>query len=257
MRRIAAEVGYSETAFAMPMGDSWRVRYFSPESEVPFCGHATIALGAALAQQQGDGVFPLILNNAEITVEGRRDGDAVSAALQSPPTRSEPISDALLSEVLAMFGYTCDDLNPDLPPARAHGGADHLVLTLNSREALAAMHYDLDSRTRTDESRRPDHHPLRLGRNTAPAFTPAILSPRAASTKTRPPAPPPQPLPVTCATSTGHTAAASKSSRAKTWAAAHAYLRALRMYRAAQSACQEPLGSLTKTRVIGSKTTIS
>ena len=49
MRRIAAEVGYSETAFAMPLGDSWRVRYFSPESEVPFCGHATIALGAALA----------------------------------------------------------------------------------------------------------------------------------------------------------------------------------------------------------------
>ena len=145
MRRIAAEVGYSETAFAMPIGDSWRVRYFSPESEVPFCGHATIALGAALAQQQGDGIFPLILNETEITVEGRRDGDTVNAALQSPPTRSEPISDALLSEVLAMFGYTCDDLNPDLPPAHAHGGADHLVLTLNSREALAAMHYDLDA----------------------------------------------------------------------------------------------------------------
>jgi PhzF family phenazine biosynthesis protein len=145
MRRIAAEIGYSETAFAMPVGDSWRVRYFSPESEVPFCGHATIALGAALAQQQGDGVFPLILNDVEITVEGRRDGDSIAAALQSPATRSEPISDALLSEVLAMFGYTCDDLNPDLPPARAHGGADHLVLTLNSREALAAMHYDLDA----------------------------------------------------------------------------------------------------------------
>ena len=144
MRRIAAEVGYSETAFAMPMGDSWRVRYFSPESEVPFCGHATIALGAALAQQQGDGVFPLILNNAAITVEGRRDGDSVAAALQSPPTHSEPISDALLSEVLTMFGYSCDDLNPDLPPARAHGGADHLVLTLNSRELLTAMRYDLE-----------------------------------------------------------------------------------------------------------------
>ena len=145
MRRIAAEVGYSETAFAMPRGDAWRVRYFSPESEVPFCGHATIALGAALAQQQGDGVFPLILNDVEITVEGRRNGDSIAATLQSPPTRSEPVSDELLAEVLEMFGYTCDDLNPDLPPARAHGGADHLVLTLNSREALAAMHYDLDA----------------------------------------------------------------------------------------------------------------
>jgi PhzF family phenazine biosynthesis protein len=145
MRRIAAEVGYSETVFAMPLGDAWRVRYFSPESEVPFCGHATIALGAALASQQGDGVFPLILNDVEITVEGNRDGDSINAALQSPPTRSESISDALLTEVLTMFGYSCDDLNPELPPARAHGGADHLVLTLNSRETLTAMHYDLDA----------------------------------------------------------------------------------------------------------------
>ena len=145
MRRIAAAVGYSETAFAMPQGEAWRVRYFSPESEVPFCGHATIALGAALAQQYGDGVYALILNEAEITVEGSRNGDNVSAALQSPPTRSESISDALLTEVLELFGYSCDDLDPAIPPARAHGGADHLVIALNSRELLAAMRYDLDA----------------------------------------------------------------------------------------------------------------
>ena len=56
MQRIAAEVGFSETAFAAAEGDGWRVRYFSPESEVPFCGHATIALGAALALRQGEGL---------------------------------------------------------------------------------------------------------------------------------------------------------------------------------------------------------
>lgn len=145
MQRIAAQVGYSETAFAMPSNDAWRVRYFSPESEVPFCGHATIALGAALAREQGDGVFPLTLNHAEITVEGRRDGETVAAALQSPPTRSEPISEALVTEVLELFGYSRDDLDPRLPPARAHGGADHLVIALDSREALAAMRYDLDA----------------------------------------------------------------------------------------------------------------
>ena len=44
MQRIAAEVGYSETAFAAPWDDAFVVRYFSPETEVPFCGHATIAL---------------------------------------------------------------------------------------------------------------------------------------------------------------------------------------------------------------------
>jgi len=144
MQAIAAEVDFSETAFAIPAGTSWRVRYFSPESEVPFCGHATIALGAALALSQGDGVFPLILNQAEITVEGRREGALVAAALQSPPTRSAPASPQLVSSALELFGYTADTLDPRLPPAMVHGGSNHLLLGLKTREALAAMHYDLD-----------------------------------------------------------------------------------------------------------------
>ncbi|MEO6856868.1 MAG: PhzF family phenazine biosynthesis protein [Rhodoferax sp.] len=143
MQRIAAEVGFSETVFATPMGDSWRVRYFSPESEVAFCGHATIALGAALALQQGDGVFALALNHAQITVEGQRQGTTVAAALQSPPTRSQPAPATLVAEALALFGYTWSDLDPRIPPALAHGGADHLVLALKTRSALAAMRYDL------------------------------------------------------------------------------------------------------------------
>ena len=55
MRAIAAEVGYSETVFAAPHGEGWRVRYFAPQIEVPFCGHATIAPAAALALAHGDG----------------------------------------------------------------------------------------------------------------------------------------------------------------------------------------------------------
>lgn len=145
MQDIAAELGYSETAFAMPVDNGWRVRYFSPESEVPFCGHATIALGAALALEHGNGIFPLILNEAEITVEGNHDGDTISASLQSPATHSSSISTDLLTEVLKLFGYSMDDLDPDLPPSRAHGGADHLIIGLKTRELLAAMKYDLNA----------------------------------------------------------------------------------------------------------------
>ncbi|RRI04369.1 PhzF family phenazine biosynthesis protein [Mesorhizobium tamadayense] len=142
MQRVAAEVGFSETVFAAPESDGWRVRYFSPESEVPFCGHATIALGAALVRQFGDGFFKLALNQANITVEGFRDGANFAAALQSPPTRSRLASAELAGETLAMFGYQPGDLDPAIPPALIHGGADHLVLALKSREALAAMVYD-------------------------------------------------------------------------------------------------------------------
>jgi PhzF family phenazine biosynthesis protein len=146
MQRIAAEVGFSETVFAVPADRGWRVRYFSPEAEVPFCGHATIALGAALAISRGDGAFALSLNAADITVEGRRsEGNAVWAALQSLPTRSMPATPQLISDVLALFGYAVDDLDLALPPARIHAGADHLVLALKTRAGLASMAYDLEA----------------------------------------------------------------------------------------------------------------
>lgn len=145
MRKIAAEVGFSETAFAAPVQDAFRVRYFSPESEVPFCGHATIALGAALALKQGDGTFSLVLNEAEITVEGRQQEGVISAALQSPPTDSSEASPQLVSDTLNLLGYTQEDLSPEIPPACINGGANHLVLALKTREALAAMKYDLAS----------------------------------------------------------------------------------------------------------------
>jgi PhzF family phenazine biosynthesis protein len=145
MQQIAADVGFSETAFCEPIAGRWRVRYFSPETEVPFCGHATIALGAALAMDYGDGVFGLTLNSAEITVEGQRNGEMFTAALQSPPTRSQPAAPELVTSALALLGYVDGDLDLNLSPAIAEAGATHLIITLKSRERLAAMTYDLDA----------------------------------------------------------------------------------------------------------------
>jgi PhzF family phenazine biosynthesis protein len=142
MQAVAAEVGYSETVFAAPMDDRWRVRYFAPAVEVDFCGHATIALGAALALRQGDGLFRLQLNNAGITVEGRRTGTTLAAALLSPPTRSHPANDDLVADALGLFGLSTEALDRRIPPAIAHAGADHLVLALRSRARLGAMRYD-------------------------------------------------------------------------------------------------------------------
>ncbi|WP_413165697.1 PhzF family phenazine biosynthesis protein [Aeromonas salmonicida] len=161
MQHIAAEVGFSETAFAAPMSTplpqgvqaveptaelrEWRVRYFSPEAEVPFCGHATIALGVALARRFGEGEYGLHLNQAVIKVSGWLDGEGHwQAALQSPPTHSKPAPAELVAAALDLFGYTPADLDPRIPPALIHGGADHLVLALNSRAALAAMGYELE-----------------------------------------------------------------------------------------------------------------
>ncbi|MBK8617103.1 MAG: PhzF family phenazine biosynthesis protein [Anaerolineales bacterium] len=89
MLKIAAEVGYSETAFLVKQAEGWRVRYFAPEREVPFCGHATIASGAALGEHFGAGTLPLYLNQGEISVSAEKSAmEIFTATLQSPETWS-------------------------------------------------------------------------------------------------------------------------------------------------------------------------
>ncbi|WMW80245.1 PhzF family phenazine biosynthesis protein [Undibacterium cyanobacteriorum] len=144
MQALAKELAYSETVFAIPLEQGWRVRYFSPESEVPFCGHATIALGAVLAQERGEGTYALQLNHGQIQVEGKLTDNGMYASLQSPPTMSKDLDPALLEEVLALFNLDVNQLDTRLPPAWMHGGADHVVLVLKDRETLSSMRYDLD-----------------------------------------------------------------------------------------------------------------
>lgn len=43
MQNMALEMNLSETAFIIPQDDKFEIRYFTPLSEVPLCGHATLA----------------------------------------------------------------------------------------------------------------------------------------------------------------------------------------------------------------------
>ena len=48
MQSIAAENNLSETAFAVKENDSYHIRWFTPKSEIDFCGHATLATAFVL-----------------------------------------------------------------------------------------------------------------------------------------------------------------------------------------------------------------
>ena len=48
MQAVAQEMNLSETAFLLPEGDGWRLRWFTPVAEVSLCGHATLASAHAL-----------------------------------------------------------------------------------------------------------------------------------------------------------------------------------------------------------------
>ncbi len=43
MQNVAMEMNLSETAFLIPDKEGFKIRYFTPTSEVPLCGHATLA----------------------------------------------------------------------------------------------------------------------------------------------------------------------------------------------------------------------
>ena len=45
MQQLAMEMNLSESAFIIPNGKEFRIRYFTPNREVPLCGHATLASG--------------------------------------------------------------------------------------------------------------------------------------------------------------------------------------------------------------------
>ena len=51
LQRIAAENNLSETAFLVREGNDYRLRWFTPTTEVPLCGHATLASAAVVMQR--------------------------------------------------------------------------------------------------------------------------------------------------------------------------------------------------------------
>ncbi len=53
LQNIAAENNLAETAFLVPSGDDFDLRWFTPELEVDLCGHATLAAAFVLFSEAG------------------------------------------------------------------------------------------------------------------------------------------------------------------------------------------------------------
>lgn len=141
MLAIAAELGYSETAFLFGTD----IRFFSPRAEVPFCGHATIATAVALAERDGPGEVVLATGSGPVPVTTRLDEDGrILATLTSVPARISDIAPKDLWELLASLGWSTTDLDPALPPRVGYAGAWHPVIAAATRQRLALLDYDFD-----------------------------------------------------------------------------------------------------------------
>jgi PhzF family phenazine biosynthesis protein len=143
MQTVARQVGYSETAFIAPMTGFIRtVRYFSPEIEVTFCGHATIASGVALGSIDGPGTYTFSTLVGDISVSVTELNGKYRAALTSVEPKTAEVTIDLVEEVLRAIGWATADLSSAIPPIRAYAGAWHLVLAVARFERLNQLDYD-------------------------------------------------------------------------------------------------------------------
>jgi len=144
MQTIAADVGYSETAFLTFSGTSgaYRARYFSPVAEVVFCGHATVASAVALAERDGPGEVLLLTAAGSVYVSTSEVETGLAATLTSVAARTRPATNEQLKAALLALGWEPDDLDLNYPPHVAYAGNDHLMLAAATRERLADLDYD-------------------------------------------------------------------------------------------------------------------
>ena len=147
MLAVAAAVGYAETAFVTETAVDGnarrsRVRYFSPIAEVPFCGHATIALAVALSKRDGAGAFTFDTPVGPVVIETAGDGTDINASFTSVEPQLAAFDDAVLAELLGLLGVGRGDLAPAYPPRIAYSGNWHPVLVVADRNVFDSFDFD-------------------------------------------------------------------------------------------------------------------
>lgn len=144
MQSIAADVGYSETAFLTgPIGTDGPipVRYFAPVGEVDFCGHATIATAVALGESAGLGDYTLHTNVGPVSIIASEDERGPRGTLESPPISCSPLAPTDLRALLLALQWTDEVLHADYVPAVGFGGNHHPVLVIRDAQTLGTLNY--------------------------------------------------------------------------------------------------------------------
>lgn len=150
MQQIARELNNSETVFLLRPSDSrhdvW-LRFFTPETEVPLCGHATIAahyvrakmLGlkeARIYQETGAGILPL-----DITV----DENGYEIVMTQAELEFHPhLDDRIAQEILDGLGCSESDRDRRCPLQVVSAGHSKVFVGVKNRSCLNALQPDME-----------------------------------------------------------------------------------------------------------------
>ncbi|HCY41681.1 MAG TPA: isomerase [Prolixibacteraceae bacterium] len=131
MQQIAAENNLSETAFFIPEGDHFHIRWFTPKAEVQLCGHATLAAAHVLFNELSFAGEQIVFNSQSGILTVKKVGDKLQLdfpadfahAVEAVPVFSEAFGIHPLATFKGRTDYlllfdseeTIRNFQPDIP----------------------------------------------------------------------------------------------------------------------------------------------
>jgi PhzF family phenazine biosynthesis protein len=137
LQAIAAENNLAETAFLVPEGSDYHLRWFTPLTEVPLCGHATLASAAVVMERLEPARSSVIFHTASgpLTVNRAETG----YVMDFPARPSEPVSTPPgLADALGVV------------PIEAFVNAFNYMALVESEQVLLALAPDMATLARMD-----------------------------------------------------------------------------------------------------------
>jgi trans-2,3-dihydro-3-hydroxyanthranilate isomerase len=148
MQALAKETNFSETTFVLPAeaGGTARIRIFNPDEEMAFAGHPVLGTAWVLAQPLQRGVIELETGVGIVPVEIDRDesGALVFGRMTQPVPSVHAVPET--GELFAALGVA----GSVLPVELYDNGAAHIVVTLESEDAVSALAPDRGAIARFD-----------------------------------------------------------------------------------------------------------
>lgn len=149
MQALARETNLSETAFVVrssPGENAFKARYFTPEKEIPFAGHPTLATVRALVDSDRVPVDPdditvrLSLPAGDIDVDVAREGRELRFTMtQRPPEWGRAYDPAAVAEA---FGLAPQDVMDEPPVQTVSTGTPMLMIRVRDVDALRRARMD-------------------------------------------------------------------------------------------------------------------
>lgn len=145
MQQIARELNLSETAFLFKdeAGDraDFRIRYFTPSSEIDFCGHATLGSAWLMATEydwlsEGREDLKLHTNIGVVPIEYSLENGHVKSAMMAQITPEVKATELSIEEVAELIGVQPSEIDTRYSIKLGYTGNWHLFVPIKTYEAV-------------------------------------------------------------------------------------------------------------------------